>query len=71
MEMNKTAALTCGNLDTAAIQIKLAWMKMMLNSNYGLGQTNMSIYTEIDYLKRKLNLIETRKKKIKQILKNA
>jgi hypothetical protein len=53
------------------IQIKLAWMKIMLNSNYGLGQTNMSIYTEIDYLKRKLNLIETRKKKIKQILKNA
>ncbi len=46
-------------------------MKMMLNSNYGLSQTNMSIYTEIGDLKRKLNLIETRKKKIKQILKNA
>lgn len=41
----------------------------MLNSNYGLGQTNISIYTDIGKLKRKLHLIKVRKQKIIKILK--
>lgn len=51
------------------IQIKLSWLKTMLNSNYGLGQTNISIYTDIEKLKRKLHLIKLRKQKIIKILK--
>lgn len=49
------------------IQIKISWLKTMLNSNYGLGQTNMSIYTDIEKLKIKLNLIKERKQKIIKI----
>lgn len=41
----------------------------MLNSNYGLGQTNISIYTDIEKLKGKLHLIKERKQKINRILK--
>lgn len=49
------------------IQIKLSWLKNMLNSSYGLGQTNESIYTEVEKLKRKLYLVKERKQKIIKI----
>lgn len=49
------------------IQIKLSWLKTMINSNYGIGESNKAIYDEMSRLKSRLFLIEKRKQKIRNI----
>lgn len=51
---------------------ELAWMKMTINSSYG-GITNLDTVKVLDdfyKIKRKINVIEYRKQKIKKIFKN-
>lgn len=49
------------------IQVKLSWFKTMINSNYGVGESNKAIYDEMSRLKSRSFLIEKRKQKIRNI----
>jgi len=50
---------------------RLAHMKAMINSAYGVGYQNIKTnYDEIYSLKKRIRVIELRKSKIEKILKN-
>lgn len=49
------------------IQVKLYWFEIMINSNYGIGESNKAIYDEMIRLKLRSLLIEKRKQKIRNI----
>lgn len=52
------------------LQIKSAWLKMMINSSYGNSFLLNKYYDKYLDIKRKIRLIESRKIKIKLIFKN-
>lgn len=46
---------------------KLGVLKIILNSHYGNGNTDINAYEDISKIRRKIEIIKKRKQKINQI----